>query len=58
MSYYKNIYIIFNVQMRENYVLSYDRRSRNAHWVFEHLTKDLIQRTENTVDREECQFAG
>lgn len=44
-----------NVRSFDDYVLSYDRRNRVAHWVFEHLT------TENTkpndaVDRTKCEF--
>ncbi|KAL3871839.1 hypothetical protein ACJMK2_039811 [Sinanodonta woodiana] len=31
-----------DVRTYDNFVLSYDRRNRNAHWVFEHLTPDLL----------------
>ncbi|XP_072396218.1 endonuclease G, mitochondrial-like [Diabrotica undecimpunctata] len=39
----------------ENYVLSYDRRNRVAHWVFEHITKESIQPNDQ-VDRSKCEF--
>ncbi|XP_076822100.1 endonuclease G, mitochondrial-like isoform X2 [Clavelina lepadiformis] len=45
-----------NLKMRENYVLSYDTRCRNAHWVFEHLTRDLVKVDENSANREEHNF--
>jgi len=32
-----------NVIVREGYVLSYDRRTRNAHWTLEHLTADKLK---------------
>lgn len=44
-----------NVRSFDDYVLSYDRRNRVAHWVFEHLTKENTKYTEN-VDRSTCQF--
>ena len=44
-----------HVRYFENFVLSYDRRNRVAHWVFEHLTKESLQPTEK-VDRSKCQF--
>ncbi|XP_034945318.1 endonuclease G, mitochondrial [Chelonus insularis] len=39
----------------DDFVLSYDRRNRVAHWVFEHLTKEKLQPVEN-VDRSTCEF--
>jgi hypothetical protein len=36
-------------------VLSYDTRNRTAHWVFEHLTKDVLNRNES-VDRGKSDF--
>ncbi|XP_012537296.2 endonuclease G, mitochondrial [Monomorium pharaonis] len=43
-----------HVRSYEDFVLSYDRRNRVAHWVFEHLTKDRLQYSE--VDRSKCEF--
>jgi len=46
-----------NLKFRSNYVLSYDRRLRNANWVFEHLTKDNIKPNEKeTVNRNDYPF--
>ncbi|XP_043274632.1 endonuclease G, mitochondrial [Venturia canescens] len=44
-----------NIKSFDDYVLSYDRRNRVAHWVFEHLTKERLQYQEN-VDRSNCEF--
>ncbi|CAG9859193.1 unnamed protein product [Phyllotreta striolata] len=44
-----------NVRSFSDYVLSYDRRNRVAHWVFEHLTKDSVKYNE-AVDRSKCDF--
>ncbi|KAK5650180.1 hypothetical protein RI129_001209 [Pyrocoelia pectoralis] len=44
-----------NVRSFDDYVLSYDRRTRVAHWVFEHLTKENIKFNES-VDRSKCEF--
>ncbi|KAJ8919086.1 hypothetical protein NQ315_012071 [Exocentrus adspersus] len=44
-----------NVRSFDDFVLSYDRRNRVAHWVFEHLTADKIKKDE-TVDRSKCDF--
>ncbi|KAI4481375.1 hypothetical protein M0804_009495 [Polistes exclamans] len=44
-----------NIRSYEDFVLSYDRRNRVAHWVFEHLTKERLQYNE-TVDRSKCEF--
>ena len=41
------------VRSFDDFVLSYDRRNRVAHWVFEHLTKDKLQQN---VDRSNCEF--
>lgn len=43
------------VRSYDDFVLSYDRRNRVAHWVFEHLTKDRLKYQEN-VDRSTCKF--
>lgn len=44
-----------NVRSFDDYVLSYDRRNRVAHWVFEHLRKDSVKYNEE-VDRAKCDF--
>ncbi|XP_055917593.1 endonuclease G, mitochondrial [Eupeodes corollae] len=44
-----------HVRSYSDYVLSYDRRNRVAHWVFEHLTKESIQ-PNDAVDRSKCDF--
>lgn len=44
-----------HVRSYDDFVLSYDRRNRVAHWVFEHLTKDNVKRNE-AVDRSKCDF--
>lgn len=44
-----------NIRSYEDFILSYDRRNRVAHWVFEHLTKERLQYNE-TVDRAKCEF--
>ena len=44
-----------NIRSFDNYVLSYDRRTRVAHWVFEHLTADMIKACDD-VDRGKCNF--
>lgn len=44
-----------NIRSFDDYVLSYDRRTRIAHWVFEHLTRDTIKYGEG-VDRSKCDF--
>ena len=38
-----------------DYILSYDRRNRTAHWVFEHLTRESVARNDN-VDRTKSSF--
>jgi len=44
-----------HVRAHQDYVMSYDRRNKVPHWVFEHLTKDSIVKTEG-VDRAKCDF--
>lgn len=44
-----------NVRSFSDYVLSYDRRNRVPHWVFEHLTADSIAKNE-AVDRSKSEF--
>lgn len=44
-----------NVRSFDDYVLSYDRRNRVAHWVFEHLTPQSVKHNES-VDRAKCDF--
>lgn len=46
-----------NVRSFDDYVLSYDRRNRVAHWVFEHLHKDNVK-PNDSVDRLKCQFTA
>ena len=38
-----------------DYVLSYDTRNRTANWVFEHLTKESLNKNES-VDRGKSDF--
>lgn len=44
-----------NVRSLDDYILSYDRRNRTAHWVFEHLTAETVAYNEK-VDRSKCEF--
>lgn len=44
-----------HVRSYDNFVLSYDRRNRVAHWVFEHLTKERLKNN-GCVDRSKCDF--
>lgn len=44
-----------NVRSYNNFVLSYDQRTRIPHWVLEHLTPESIQHNPN-VDRTLCVF--
>lgn len=44
-----------NVRVFEDFVLAYDRRNRNAHWVFEHLTPDKLP-AKHDVDRSKSGF--
>ncbi|XP_031564501.1 endonuclease G, mitochondrial-like isoform X2 [Actinia tenebrosa] len=43
-----------NIKYKDNYVLSYNRRLRQANWVCEHLNKDIIRNQE--ADRAKCDF--
>merc|ERR1711892_184779 len=45
-----------NIRSHKDYIMSYDRRNRIPHWVFEHLTKDSCQKTEG-VDRAHSDFS-
>lgn len=44
-----------NIRSFDDYVLSYDRRNRVAHWVFEHLTTENVRHNDE-VDRSKCDF--
>lgn len=44
-----------NLRTYEDFVLSYDRKTRTAHWVIEHLTPDRLI-YDPSVDRNKCQF--
>lgn len=44
-----------NIRSYSDYVLSYDRRNRVAHWVFEHLTVDSVKSNPG-IDRAKCDF--
>uniref|UniRef100_A0A0K0EPG8 Endonuclease n=1 Tax=Strongyloides stercoralis TaxID=6248 RepID=A0A0K0EPG8_STRER len=44
-----------NLRVYEDFVLSYDRKTRTAHWVLEHLTPERMQYSP-TVDRSLCKF--
>ncbi|XP_076660654.1 endonuclease G, mitochondrial [Halictus rubicundus] len=44
-----------NVRSFDDFVLSYDRRNRVAHWVFEHLTKERLQHN-SEISRQKCEF--
>ncbi|TRY66955.1 hypothetical protein TCAL_03740 [Tigriopus californicus] len=44
-----------NIRSHRDYVVSYDRRSRLAHWVFEHLTRESVKRNDQ-VDRQKSEF--
>lgn len=44
-----------NVRVFEDFVLAYDRRNRNAYWVFEHLTADKLPHKKET-DRSKSNF--
>uniref|UniRef100_A0AAG5DGF3 Endonuclease n=1 Tax=Anopheles atroparvus TaxID=41427 RepID=A0AAG5DGF3_ANOAO len=44
-----------NVRSFDDYVLSYDRRTRVAHWVFEHMTPETVKHND-AVDRAKCDF--
>lgn len=44
-----------NIRIYEDFVLSYDRRNRTSHWVFEHLTPKNLDKNFN-IDRNKCEF--
>ncbi|CAJ0960373.1 unnamed protein product, partial [Mesorhabditis belari] len=44
-----------NVRTFEDFVLSYDRKTRTAHWVCEHLSPDRMV-YDPSVDRSKCDF--
>ncbi|KAL1123340.1 hypothetical protein AAG570_002425 [Ranatra chinensis] len=44
-----------HVRSFDDFVLSYDRRTRIAHWVFEHLTAERLKYNDK-VDRSLCDF--
>lgn len=44
-----------NVRSYSDFVLSYDRRNRVAHWVFEHLTPETVKYNPG-VKRSTCEF--
>jgi endonuclease G, mitochondrial len=44
-----------NNNFLKDFIISYDRRNRVAHWVIEHLTKDTIAYNPD-VDRSKCIF--
>uniref|UniRef100_A0A7E4URI0 Endonuclease n=1 Tax=Panagrellus redivivus TaxID=6233 RepID=A0A7E4URI0_PANRE len=44
-----------NLRTYEDFVLSYDRRTKTAHWVIEHLTPDRMT-YDPSVDRSKCAF--
>ncbi|XP_013149623.1 PREDICTED: endonuclease G, mitochondrial [Papilio polytes] len=46
-----------NIRSYDDFVLSYDRRNRVPHWVFEHLTKQHIEKNDQ-VDRSKCDFTA
>ncbi|XP_014214700.1 endonuclease G, mitochondrial [Copidosoma floridanum] len=43
------------VRSYDDFVLSYDRRNRVAHWVFEHLSQERLNTNKN-IDRSKCEF--
>lgn len=45
-----------NVKVYDDYVLSYDKRNRVAHWVFEHLSKEKLPHKAKGIDRSKCEF--
>lgn len=46
-----------NIRSFDDYVLSYDQRTRVAHWVFEHMTPSSVKHNDQ-VDRAKCDFAA
>ncbi|XP_064616061.1 endonuclease G, mitochondrial-like [Liolophura sinensis] len=46
-----------NIRNYGEFVVSFDKRTRNANWVFEHITSDrLLRKDQEAVDRTKCQF--
>lgn len=46
-----------NIRSYSDYVLSYDRRNRVAHWTFEHLTPQSVEANENVNrSKSDCEF--
>ena len=48
-----NVALSKPIIFRENYVISYDERTRNPRWVFEKITADDLG---GDADRKECDF--
>ena len=46
---------LYNVRSFDNFVLSYDKRNRVAHWVFEHITPECCKPNDQ-VDRALSEF--
>jgi len=44
-----------NIRSHKDYIMSYDRRNKVPHWVFEHLTRESCNRVEG-VDRANSDF--
>jgi len=44
-----------NLRTYSDFVVSYDRRTRNAHWVLEHLTPECLI-YDREIDRSKCKF--
>lgn len=44
-----------NIRSFDDYILSYDRKTRTANWVFEHLTPQHVGHNDK-VDRSKCDF--
>lgn len=46
-----------NIRNYGEFVVSFDKRTRNANWAFEHITSDrLLRKDQAAVDRTKCQF--
>ena len=44
-----------NIRSYSDFVLSYDRRNKVAHWVFEHLRPPALEKND-AVERAKCDF--
>jgi endonuclease G, mitochondrial len=44
-----------SIRSFDDFVLSYDKRNKVAHWVFEHITPNSV-RSNESVDRAKCDF--